>query len=261
VNVDLTGRTALVTGSSAGIGNAIAAGLLEAGARVVINAPTSAEVAEGVRRLGGGEHLDGVAADASSAAGCAALIAAAPDVDILINNVGGTRVQPLFEIADEEWERLFALNVMSGVRLSRHHLPRMARRGWGRAVFLSSEAGLHIPPHMVHYGTTKAAVIAVARGFAEAVARTGVTVNTVLPGPTFSATADAVLDELAQAGAESREAAGRRMIADEYPTSLLGRFTRPEEIASLVVYLASDHATATTGAVMRADGGIVRAIP
>ncbi len=194
-----------------------------------------------------------------TAEGCAALVEAAGDVDILVNNAGIYRPRPLFQIADEEWEHIFAVNVMSGVRLSRRYVPAMVERGWGRVVFVSSESALHIPPEMVHYGMTKTAQLAVARGIAECVSRTGVTVNSVLAGPTRSDGVEAFIDEIVEGGGGSREEAAQEL-ADGRPTSLLGRLTTPIEVANLIVYLASEQASGTTGAAMRVDGGVVRAI-
>jgi NAD(P)-dependent dehydrogenase (short-subunit alcohol dehydrogenase family) len=259
--IDLAGRTALVTGATAGIGRAIAAGLHGAGATVIVNGLTLQLVDEAIALLGGDDRWRGVAADVGTAEGCATLIDAASDVDILVNNVGVAEMQPVFEIPDSEWERLFAVNVMSGIRLARHYVPRMVERGWGRAVFIASEAGLHIPREMVHYGVSKTAVLAVARGFAESVAGSGVTVNSVLPGPTRTDAAGVFLQRLVSDGAAGDlDEAEQLLIAQLAPTSLLGRFADPAEVANLVVYLASDQAAVTTGAAMRVDGGVVRAV-
>ncbi len=260
MRIDLTGRTALVTGSTAGIGHAIAAGLANAGATVVVNGRSDARVEQAVRALScaGGAEVRGVTADVGSAEGCQELIDAEPEVDILVNNAGIFGPRPVFGIPDEEWMTFFEVNVMSGVRMSRHHVPRMAERGWGRTVFISSESAVQIPVEMVHYGMTKTAQLAVARGLAESVSGSGVTVNSVLPGPTSS---EGVSGMLAGDGSESVEEAGRRFIAEERPTSLIERLATPEEVANLVVYVASEQASATTGASLRVDGGVVRAIP
>jgi NAD(P)-dependent dehydrogenase (short-subunit alcohol dehydrogenase family) len=225
----------------------------------VVNGRDHDRVGAAVERLGGGDRVRGVAADVGTAEGCAALVEAAGDVDILVNNAGIYPPRPVFDIADEEWEHIFAVNVMSGVRLSRHYVPGMVDRGWGRVLFISSESGLHIPPEMVHYGMSKTAQIAVARGIAECVARTGVTVNSVLAGPTHSEGVEPFIDEIVQGGADSRDQAAQ-ILADSRPTSLLGRLTTPTEVANLIVYLASEQASGTTGAAMRVDGGVVRAI-
>lgn len=261
MRIDLTGRTALVTGSTAGIGYAIAAGLARAGATVVVNGRSDERVEQAVRSLSGDRDaaaVRGVAADVGSAEGCQALIAAEPDVDILVNNAGVFGPQPVFEIPDEEWMSFFEVNVMSGVRLARHHVPRMVERGWGRTVFISSESAVQIPAEMVHYGMTKTAQLAVSRGMAESISGSGVTINCVLPGPTSS---EGVEGMLAGDGTDSVEEAGRRFIAEERPTSLIERLATPEEVANLVVYVASEQASATTGAALRVDGGVVRGIP
>ena len=261
--IDLSGHTALVTGSGAGIGHAIAAGLHAAGAHVVVNDLAQEGVEASVERIaaanGDGERLRGVAADLGTAEGAAALIAAAPDVDVLVNNVGIAWPRPAFELDDADWQRLFDVNVMSGVRMARHHVPRMVERGWGRAIFVSSECGLHIPREMVHYGMSKAAVLAVARGFAESVPGTGVTVNSVVPGPTRTEGSEAFMRGMVGEGMTLDEVEARYLETDR-PSSLLGRFSKPQEIASLVVYLASEQASATTGSALRADGGVVRSI-
>jgi NAD(P)-dependent dehydrogenase (short-subunit alcohol dehydrogenase family) len=258
--IDLSGRTALITGSTLGIGYAVAGGLHQSGATVVVNGRSADRVQQTVDRLGDGERVRGIAADVGTLEGCQSLIEAVPDVDVLVNNAGIFVPQPVFDIPDSEWERLFAVNVMSGIRLARHYVPRMVERGWGRVVFVSSESALHIPKEMVHYGTTKLAQLGVARGMAESVAGSGVTVNSVLPGPTLTEGNEVFLRRMVGAGASSVEEAGRLMIERERPTSLLGRLASSEEVANLIVYLSSDQASATTGAAMRVDGGVVRAV-
>lgn len=265
MNIDLTGRRALVTGSTAGIGEAIALGLARAGAHVVVNGRSAERTARAARaigeRAGAPERVEPVAADVGTAEGCAALIAAAPDIDVLVNNAGVFTPQPVFEIPDAEWTRLFEVNVLSGIRLARHHVPRMVERGWGRVIFISSESAVQIPAEMVHYGTTKTAQLSVARGMAESVSGSGVTINSVLPGPTLTegfrefAAKDGATDD------EAVERAGREFVATQRPTSLLGRLITPEEVANMVVYVASEQASATTGTALRVDGGVVRAIP
>jgi len=183
-------------------------------------------------------------------------------VDILVNSAGVFGPQPVFEIPDAEWMRFFEVNVMSGVRLSRHHVPRMVDRGWGRTIFISSESALHIPAEMVHYGMTKTAQLAVSRGMAESIPGTGVTINSVLPGPTHSEGVEGFLAEMSdEDGPDAIDQAGREFIARERPTSLIRRLATPEEVANLVVYVASEQASATTGSALRVDGGVVRAIP
>ncbi len=261
MKIDLAGRTALVTGSTAGIGLGIARALLDCDADVIVNGRTDERVDAALASL---DHprVRGMAADVATDEGCAALIAAEPDVDVLVNNAGTISITPVFDTSDEDWESLFALNVMSGVRLSRHHIPRMAERGWGRVIFISSESALHIPTESVHYGMTKAAQLAVARGMAESVPATGVTVNSILPGPTLSELMTGMLQQQVDDGsAADIEQAGRDFIADQRPTSILQRPAEVEEVANLVAYVASSLSSATTGAALRVDGGVVRAIP
>src|ERR1700745_2510632 len=199
MNIDLSGRTALVTGSTAGIGHAIAKGLAASGASVVINGRVQDKVAAAVRKLEGtGAKVRGIAADVSTAAGCKALAAALPEVDILINNAGIFEPKGFFEIPDEDWSRFFEVNVMSGVRLARAYLPGMLKRNWGRIVFISSESALNIPKEMIHYGLTKTAQLALSRGLAEMSRGTGVTVNSVLPGPTMSEGVETFIKDIAK---------------------------------------------------------------
>jgi NAD(P)-dependent dehydrogenase (short-subunit alcohol dehydrogenase family) len=264
MNLDLTGRRALVTGSTAGIGLAIARELAQLGAEVAVNGRTAERVAAAIDRLRT-EVPQGrfvaAAGDVGSEHGAGRLIAAVPDADILVNNAGIFEPKPFFAIGDEDWRRFFEVNVLSGVRLARHYAPRMVERRWGRVVFISSESALQIPVEMVHYGMTKTAQLAVARGLAETVAGTGVTVNSVLPGPTLSEGVAAFMGQMAPAGGVADlDAMGRAFIRENRPTSLLGRLIAPEEVASLVAYLCTPAASATTGAALRADGGVVRAI-
>ena len=257
MNIHLSGRTAIVTGSTSGIGLAIARGLAAAGAAVVVNGRTAARVQAAVASLQKdvpGATLTGVAADLSTAEGCAQLVAAVPAAGILVNNMGIFEPKPFAEITDADWQRFFDANVMSGVRLSRAFLPAMVSAGWGRIVFISSESGLNIPKEMIHYGMTKTAQLAVSRGLAESVANTGVTVNAVLPGPTASDGVAAML------GGGDTEAAGRKFVQEFRPTSLIGRLATVEEVANMVVYTCSPQASATSGAALRVDGGVVRAI-
>jgi len=261
--IDLTGKTALITGSTAigGIGYTAAAGMHASGATVVLNGRTADRVRKAVDALGAGDRIIGVAADVSTAAGCETLTAAVPHVDILVNNAGGATPQPMMEIADAEWENQFAFNVMSGLRLSRNYLPGMAERGWGRVVFVSSDAALNIPVEMPHYGITKLAQLGLARGLAEAFpASGGVTINSVLPGATMTPALETFLDHLFGDEADSPEEAGRLLIERGRPTSLLGRPANAEEVANLIVYLSSPQASATTGTSVRVDGGVVRTV-
>lgn len=206
------------------------------------------------REAGAAGRVRAVAADVGTAEGCAALIAAVPDVDVLVNNAATFGPVPVFEIEDDDWLRTFEVNVMSGVRLARHHVPRMVQRGWGRVQFVSSESALHIPAEMVHYGVSKTALLAVSRGMAESVPGTGVTINCLLPGPTLTEGVATFLGET-----DDPEAAGRAFVAEHRPTSLIGRLAAPQEVANLSVYLASAQASATTGSALRVDGGVVRA--
>lgn len=260
MQIDLTGKTALVTGSTVGIGFATAAGLHAAGATVIVNGRTEERVEEALEGLGRGGRLIGVAADVGTAEGCEALVAAAPEVDVLVNNAGFANAEPVLEIPDSEWERTFAVNLMSGVRLTRAYVPGMLERGWGRVIFVSSESALAIPQEMVHYGVSKLAQLGVARGYAESVAGSGVTVNSVLPGPTLTPALEGFMDQVVGVDAADLEEASRLMIERLRPTSLLGRLADPEEVANLIVYLASPQASATTGASMRVDAGVVRTV-
>ena len=264
MNIDLDGKRAIVTGSTAGIGYAIAAGLARAGAEVVVNGRTDARTEAAVDRLtsetGANAKLVGIAADLGTADGVAAFIEKAGEIDILVNNLGIYEMKPFAAIADADWQRFFDVNVMSGVRLCRHYAGRLAQKGWGRIVFISSESGVNIPKEMVHYGFTKTAQLAISRGLAETLADTGVTVNSVLPGPTMSKGVETFLAELAKADNVSIEEAGKRFVRNFRPTSLLGRVATAEEVANMVVYVCSPQASATSGAALRVDGGVVRSV-
>jgi NAD(P)-dependent dehydrogenase (short-subunit alcohol dehydrogenase family) len=263
MKIDLTGKTALVTGSTSGIGNAIARGLASAGAAVVVNGRTQTKVDATVAAVAKAlpdAKVRGVAADVSTADGCKTLLAALPDVDILINNAGIFEPKGFFEIPDEDWSHFFEVNVMSGVRLSRAYMPGMLKRNWGRIVFISSESALNIPKEMIHYGTTKTAQLAVSRGLAEMTRGTAVTVNSVLPGPTMSEGVGAFVKDLARQNGQSVEEAASRFVKQFRPTSLLERFASVEEIANMVVYVASKEASATNGAALCAEGGVIQTI-
>lgn len=263
MQIDLTGRTAVVTGSTGGIGYATAAGLAGAGAAVVINGRTQEGVDRALERLRGAAPdatPSGVAADAGTAEGCAAIVHAAPDPDILVNNVGIFGPQDFFEAPDADWQRYWDVNVMSGVRLARAYLPGMAERGWGRVIFLSSESALNIPADMIHYGVSKTADLALSRGLAKRMAGTGVTVNAVLPGPTLSeGVRDMLRDEVEKTGRPVEQVAAGFVMEDR-PTSIIQRAATVEEVANMVVYVASPLASATTGAALRVDGGVVDSI-
>jgi NAD(P)-dependent dehydrogenase (short-subunit alcohol dehydrogenase family) len=249
----------LVTGSTAGIGEAIAVAFAADGDRVIVNGRDAGRTEEAAGRVreasGGAGEVVPVAADLATAEGADAMVAAVPDVDVLVNNLGIFAAQPVFEIPDEEWRRFFEVNVLSGVRLARRYAPAMAERGWGRVVFISSESSVFIPTEMVHYGMTKTAQIAVARGMAQELKGTGVTVNTVLPGPTLTPGVEEFLRDRVGDDVPFEEAE-RRFIAEERPTSLLGRLIRPAEVAALVRYVGSEAASATTGAALKVDGGV-----
>lgn len=263
MNIDLKGKTALVTGSTSGIGHAIAKGLAATGASVVVNGRTQDKVdtaAAALAKAVPGGKVRGVAADVSTAEGCKALVAALPEVDILINNAGIFEPKGFLDIPDEDWSRFFDVNVMSGVRLSRAYLPAMLKRNWGRIVFISSESALNIPKEMIHYGTTKTAQLAVSRGLAEMTRGTAVTVNSVLPGPTMSEGVEAFVKDLARQNGQSVEEAASQFVKQFRPTSLLQRFATVEEIANMVIYVASRESSATNGAALRAEGGIVQTI-
>ena len=263
MKIDLTGKTALVTGSTSGIGHAAAKGLAAAGAEVLVNGRAQGKVDAAVASITKavpGAKVRGVAADVSTSAGCKTLAAALPDVDILINNAGIFEPKEFFEIPDEDWSRFFEVNVMSGVRLSRAYLPGMLKRNWGRIVFISSESALNIPKEMIHYGMTKTAQLAVSRGLAEMTRGTAVTVNSVLPGPTMSEGVETFVKDLARQNGQSVEEAAAQFVKQFRPTSLLQRFESPEEIANMVVYVASKEASATNGAALRAEGGIVQTV-
>ena len=263
MKIELKGKTALVTGSTSGIGHAVARGLAASGADVVVNGRTQAKVDAAVAAIAGaipGARVRGVAADVSTATGCNTLVAALPEVDILINNAGIFEPKGFFDIPDDDWSRFFEVNVMSGVRLSRACLPGMLKRNWGRIVFISSESALNIPKEMIHYGMTKTAQLAVSRGLAEMTRGTAVTVNSVLPGPTMSEGVETFVKGLAQQNGQSVDEAASVFIKQFRPTSLLQRFASVEEIANMVVYVASKQASATNGAALRAEGGIVQTI-
>ncbi len=263
MQIDLSGKRAIVTGSTAGIGFAIAAGLAESGATVVINGRSEKSTSAAKERLAKKfpkAKVEGVAADLSTAAGAEAFIAKAGDADILVNNVGIFDPKPFAEIPDADWQRFFDTNVMSGVRLSRHYLPAMMKRNWGRIVFISSESGINIPVEMVHYGVTKTAQLALALGLAATAAGTGVTVNSVLPGPTRSEGVVDFMGKLSEGQNLSQADMEAKLIAEGRPSSIIQRLAAPEEIANMVVYVCSPQASATTGASLRVDGGVVRSV-
>jgi NAD(P)-dependent dehydrogenase (short-subunit alcohol dehydrogenase family) len=263
MKIDLSGKTAIVTGSTEGIGFAIAHGLARAGAAVIVNGRNAETVEASVARIrkdAPGCNVRGIAADAGTAQGCDAIVAATPATDILVNNVGIYGLKDFFETSDETWERFLAMNVMSGVRLSRAYLPGMREKGWGRVLFLSSESALNIPIDMIHYGVTKTAILGLSRGLAKRMAGTGVTVNAILPGPTLT---EGVREMLAldkdKSGKTIEEVAAEFVVARR-PTSILRRAATVEEVANLAVYLASPLSSATTGAGLGVDGGVAESI-
>ncbi len=258
----LKDKTALVTGSTAGIGYATALGLAREGARVVVNGRTQARVDAAVRRIAdesANPDVSGVAADMGTAGGADSVIQQVPRVDVLVNNVGIFEPKDFGEITDADWLRFFETNVMSGVRLSRHYLPQMKEKDWGRIVFVSSESGVNIPAEMIHYGMTKTAQLAVARGLAELTAKTRVTVNSVLPGPTRSEGVGTFVQQMAQARGVDEAAMETEFFQTARPSSLLQRFETPEEVANVIVFVCSA-ASAVNGAALRAEGGVVRSV-
>jgi NAD(P)-dependent dehydrogenase (short-subunit alcohol dehydrogenase family) len=261
MNIDLSKRSAIVTGSTAGIGLAIATGLAASGAQVVITGRTQARVDEAIATITKtvpNARVSGVAGDLGTAEGAATLIKAVPETDILVNNLGIFEAKAFEDIPDEDWQRFFDVNVLSGVRLARLVLPHMKRANWGRIIFISSESAVQIPTEMIHYGMTKTAQLAVSRGLAESVAGTGVTVNSVLPGPTKSRGVGDFVAGMAQSGGKSFEQVEAEFFDHVRPTSLIKRFASPQEVASLVAYVASPLASATTGAALRVDGGVIK---
>lgn len=263
MNIDLSNKTAIVTGSTLGIGFAVAKGLAGSGATVVLNGRSEASVGQAIGALKKAipqAVVRGVAADLGTAAGCAKLIAAEPDADILVNNVGIFGPHDFFEIPDSEWSRFFETNVMSGVRLSRAYAPGMMSRDWGRIIFISSESALNIPIEMIHYGFTKTAQLSISRGLAKRLAGSGVTVNAVLPGPTLSEGVEAMMKSMPIADGVSIEEAAADFVQKHRPSSILQRAASVEEVANMVVYVASPLASATTGAALRVDGGVVDTI-
>jgi NAD(P)-dependent dehydrogenase (short-subunit alcohol dehydrogenase family) len=264
MDLGLRDKRALVTGSTAGIGYATALGLAREGAAVIINGRTRERVEAAVAKLKDtvpGATVRGVAADLATGDGCRALLAAVPEVDVLVNNMGIFAPRPFAEISDEEWLRFFETNVLSGVRLARHYVAGMRGRNWGRIVFVSSESGLQIPTEMIHYGVTKTAQLAVARGLAETLTGTGVTVNSVLPGPTASEGVGGFVAQLASGRGVPVATVEREFFAHARPSSIIQRFATPDEVAAMITYVCSAAASATTGAALRVDGGVVRAIP
>ena len=263
MDLGLSDKTAVVSGSTAGIGFAIAAALAAEGANVVVNGRTGQRVnaaLEKIRQSFPKARLQGIAADLGTAAGVEKFVKQVPQADILVNNLGIFEVKPFLEIGDADWMRFFEVNVLSGVRLSRHYLPGMLQKKWGRIIFISSESAQQIPAEMVHYGMTKTAQVSVARGLAETVAGAGVTVNSVLPGPTASEGVESFLQSMSKEQKLSPAEIEKWFFKEARPSSLLKRFEKPEEVAAVVAFVASVHATAINGAAVHAEGGVVRSI-
>ncbi|RAJ95966.1 NAD(P)-dependent dehydrogenase (short-subunit alcohol dehydrogenase family) [Larkinella arboricola] len=263
MDLQVSGKTALVTGSTAGIGLAIAKTLAQEGAEVIINGRNKERVEALVQHLSKelpGTRFRGIAADFSKVEEVNALLAALPEVDILINNVGVFEPKEFADIPDEDWFRFFEVNVLSGVRLSRHYFPKMLAKNWGRIIFVSSESALQIPTEMIHYGTTKTAQLAISRGLAELTTGTEVTVNTVLPGPTFSEGVGDFIGSMAARSNVSVEEMEQDFFKNARPTSIIKRFATTQEIANMVAYLVSPLASATNGAAIRVDGGVTKTI-
>ena len=260
MDMGLRDKLALVSGSTAGIGFAIAASLAKEGAKVIVNGRTAKAVAKAVDDIRTATNVEpyGFAGDLTMAADAEALVQAHPDVEILVNNLGIFEPKPFEDIPDADWVRFFEANVLSGVRLARLYLPGMRRANWGRIIFISSESAVQIPVEMIHYGMTKTAQLAVSRGLAEAVAGTGITVNSILPGPTRSRGVNDFVDALAKRDGKSFEAVEKEFFTKARPSSLIQRFATPEEIANLVTYVASPLASGTTGSALRVDGGVIK---
>jgi NAD(P)-dependent dehydrogenase (short-subunit alcohol dehydrogenase family) len=263
MDLGLNGKTAVVSGSTAGIGFAIAASLAAEGAKVIVNGRSAARVSAAVERIRQRvKNVDvwGVASDLGSLRGVEAFLQQVPDADILVNNLGIFEIKSFLDIPDSDWLRFFEVNVLSGVRLSRHYLPQMLKKNWGRIIFISSESAQHIPSEMIHYGMTKTAQVAIARGIAESVAGTGVTVNSVLAGPTASEGASEFVENMARQQGVTKAEVEKQFFASVRPTSLLKRFETTEEVAVVVAFIASTQAISINGSAVRAEGGVVRSI-
>jgi NAD(P)-dependent dehydrogenase (short-subunit alcohol dehydrogenase family) len=263
MDLQLTGKVALVSGSTAGIGLAIATALAQEGATVIVNGRTQERVNEAISQIkqtAPDAKLQGVAADLGTQAGATELFQQVPELNILINNLGIYGAKSFEEISDEEWLKILEVNVISGVRLSRHYLPLMLKKDWGRIIFISSESGLNIPAEMIHYGVTKTAQLSLARGLAETTVGTNVTVNSILPGPTRSEGVEEFIQGLAKDQSISPEQVEKEFFEKTRPSSLIQRFASTAEVAALVAFIASPLSSATNGAALRVDGGLVRSI-
>jgi len=263
MKLGLENKTAFVSGSTAGIGFAIAEALAREGAHVILNGRTEARLMEAIKKLraaGITSPLRGICCDMATKEGAEKVIQELPEVDILVNNFGIYQVKAFEDITDEEWLHFFETNVLSGVRLSRHYLAKMKKKNWGRIVFISSESGVQTPKEMIHYGLTKTAQLALSRGLAETTAGTAVTVNSVLPGPTFSEGVETFVQEVGKTKGQSKEEVQANFFKDMRPSSLIQRFATAEEVADLVVFVCSEKSSAINGTALRADGGVVRSI-
>ena len=261
MHIDFTGRNVLVSGSTSGIGFATAKGFLEAGAHVVINGRSQASIDNALRRLGPlAANADGFAGDLGTEVGSAELFARYPHFDVLVNNLGIFQPQDFFDTPDSEWQKFFEVNVMSGVRLSRIYGPGMVANKWGRIVFISSESALNIPSDMIHYGFSKTAQLAISRGLAKRLAGTGVTVNSVLPGPTLSEGVAEMLRPEVESSGKSLEDVAAEFVTTHRGSSIIRRAASVEEVANMIIYVSSDQASATTGAALRVDGGVIDSI-
>jgi len=263
MNYHLENKTCLVTGSTAGIGLAIATALVGEGAEVIVNGRTDERVAEAIdkiRKRHPEAKLKAFAGDLSQAGEVNEVVYRFPRIDVLVNNLGTYEVKPFDQITDEDWHKIIETNFFSGVRLSRAYLPIMLNHNWGRIIFISSESGVQIPKEMIHYGVTKTMQIALARGLAETTIGTGVTVNSVLPGPTRSEGVEGFVKNIAKEQGKSAEQVEKEFFTSVRPSSLLQRFATNEEVANLVAYVASPLSSATNGAALRVDGGVVRSI-
>ncbi len=263
MDLHLENKTALVSGSTAGIGFAIAEGLAREGATVYLNGRTEKRVEqalEQIKREVPQARVHGIAADLGTAEGAALLFKSLPEVDVLVNNLGIFEPKKFEDIPDEDWQRFFDVNVLSGIRLSRHYLSGMRKKNWGRIIFISSESAVQIPVEMVHYGMTKTAQLAVSRGLAESLQGTAITVNSILPGPTRSEGVEQFIQNMAKHNAQTEEETEQGFFRSARPSSLIQRFATTEEVANLVVFVASELSSATNGAALRVDGGVVRSI-
>lgn len=263
MDLKLTNKTALVSGSTAGIGLAIAATLAQEGASVIVNGRTQQRVADAIKQIektNPDAKLQGVVADLSTSSGAEELFQQLPEVDILVNNLGIYEFKAFADISDQDWMKIIEVNVLSGVRLSRHYLPLMLKKNWGRIIFISSESGVNIPAEMIHYGLTKTAQLSLARGLAETTAGSAVTINSVLVGPTMSEGVESLIEDITTSQGIDPSQVEKDFFEKTRPSSLLKRFAQPEEVAAMVAFVASPLSSAINGAALRVEGGVVRSI-